>query len=342
MKKISKLLLVAPFVLLLVSCGKKTKDKYYNVSFYNDDNTLIKTISVKEGDTPIYDGETPTKKVELGYECEFLGWDSNFTEVHSDTKYTATYSDKVVKEGMKGFTFESTNDTCVIKGLKDETVETITIPDYVTSIGERAFYMCRSLKEITIPDSVTSIGAYSFSFCESLKDVELSNSLTTISQNAFMFCQSLESITLPNNLTTIDDDAFLSCRGLKKIIIPNSVTSIGENAFSGCEVLSEVTLSNSLTSLGKSAFSYCSVLRKITIPSSLISLEESVFSNCIGLTEIKIPISIKNIGDSVFNNCPKLSMVLYEGLQIEWSKITIGSNNSQLDSATIFYGYIDE
>ena len=41
----------------------------------------------------------------------------------------------------------------------------------MTSIGERAFGSCRSLKKITIPESVTSIGEQAFSGCTSLNSV---------------------------------------------------------------------------------------------------------------------------------------------------------------------------
>jgi hypothetical protein len=47
----------------------------------------------------------------------------------------------------------------------------ITIPNSVTSISNRAFFGCDSLKEIIIPDSVTSIGCDVFSYCNSLKEV---------------------------------------------------------------------------------------------------------------------------------------------------------------------------
>ncbi|MDE6706563.1 MAG: leucine-rich repeat domain-containing protein, partial [Oscillospiraceae bacterium] len=32
------------------------------------------------------------------------------------------------------------------------------VPDGITSIGNKAFYGCKSLQEIHLPDSVTSIG----------------------------------------------------------------------------------------------------------------------------------------------------------------------------------------
>ena len=51
---------------------------------------------------------------------------------------------------------------------EEEGVTEVVIPEDVTSIGNFAFYECRSLTSIIIPDSVTEIGEGAFEGCEKL------------------------------------------------------------------------------------------------------------------------------------------------------------------------------
>lgn len=85
------------------------------------------------------------------------------------------------------------------------------IPSSVTSIGQEAFYDCRSLTSITIPSCVTSIGDAAFFSCRGLTSVNILEGVTSIGRAAFAYCSGLTSVTIPNSVTSIANQAFGDC-----------------------------------------------------------------------------------------------------------------------------------
>ena len=61
-------------------------------------------------------------------------------------------------------------------------LDSITIPNSVTSIGNGAFGRCKSLSSITIPDSVTSIGNSAFEGGTSLTSINYTGTLDQFKQ----------------------------------------------------------------------------------------------------------------------------------------------------------------
>ena len=190
--------------------------------------------------------------------------------------------------------------------IKDGTIE---IPNNVTSIGEKAFYNCTSLKEINIPDNVTSIGDGAFNVCSSLETITIPKGVTSIGKSAFGHCILLESIILPDSLTNIGEDAFLGCTSLKEIIIPESVTSIDGGAFYGCKSLKTITIPESITSIDECIFSNCMSLETIIFPKEIISIGRYAFNQCHSLKEIILPDSVTNIGNYAFHDCSSLKEI---------------------------------
>ncbi|MCD8180423.1 MAG: leucine-rich repeat domain-containing protein [Firmicutes bacterium] len=210
--------------------------------------------------------------------------------------------------------------TKLVAYAKDSIVSDYTIPDGVTSIGDRSFTSCSGLTSITIPTGVTSIGQY-----------------------AFWKCTALTEITMPDSMTTIYDSAFYSCSGLTSVTIPDSVTSLGLQTFRGCTGLTSITIPNSVTSIGTELFYGCSGLTSITIPSGVTSIGSQALRECTNLTSITLPSSITKIESGAFWGCSSLTDIYYLGSEDEWNSVTIdSSNNSPLTSATIHYNSVIE
>ncbi|MBO7424119.1 MAG: DUF4214 domain-containing protein [Clostridiales bacterium] len=64
----------------------------YKICFLNEDGTELQSDMVEYDQTPIYNGETPTKEKDDKYTYTFDGWSPEITSVTGDTTYTATYS----------------------------------------------------------------------------------------------------------------------------------------------------------------------------------------------------------------------------------------------------------
>ena len=131
----------------------------------------------------------------------------------------------------------------------------LILPDTITSIGEKAFMDCTSLKDVTIPSGVSVLSDYIFAGCKNLQFFASPDGITSIGKNAFDGCSNLVSVILSKNLKTIGDEAFRSCIKLPNIFIPRSVTSIGVDAFYDCRIMREILIDrDSLLSLPGAAW----------------------------------------------------------------------------------------
>lgn len=157
------------------------------------------------------------------------------------------------------------------------TLESISIPNGVTSIKDYTFYNCKKLKEINIPNSITTIGNYAFYNCISLTKINIPNSVTNIGKNSFCYCTSLIDINIPSSITSIEDYMFYNCTSLTNIVIPNNIKNIGLWAFGYCTNLNNITMSDNVTSIRAYAFARCTKLTNISIPNSVINMGTSLF-----------------------------------------------------------------
>ena len=224
----------------------------------------------------------------------------------------------------------------------------VTIPDTVTEIAERAFYECTGLTDIVveednpnyvsqngvlfnkdrtklirypagrtdktyvIPDSVTDIEYGAFADCTSLTNVMIPDSVIRIGYVAFDGCTSLTSLTIPDSVTLIGGVAFAGCTNLASVTIGNNVTAIGEETFAYCTSLTEVTIPSSVTSIGHWAFHECTSLTTVTLQANLPKLEEGMFARCAKLADVTVSGNVKAIGQDAFITCRSLRRVILE------------------------------
>lgn len=239
------------------------------------------------------------------------------TVAENNSVITASADDETdYTEGTyENLAYKNYSDYIEISGCDVSATDVVIPPEIdgvpVTSIGEYAFYDCKSLISITIPDRITNIGGSAFFCTPWLEEKQKENSLVivndilidgstcsgniiipdiikSISNFAFGSCTELTSIIIPDSVESIGIGVFSECTGLTSVIIPDSVAIIDEMAFSECTSLTSITIPDSVTTIGCTAFYGCKSLESVTIPNNVISIVTGAFCNCENLTSITI------------------------------------------------------
>ena len=107
-----------------------------------------------------------------------------------------------------------------------EEIETVSLPNGLLTIGDRAFRNCKHLSSINIPASVDTIGKYAFYHCEVLPSIVLPSNLHALGSSVFMYCYAMDTIVIPGNITVLPTYIFQSCTGLKSVTLPGFLSKI--------------------------------------------------------------------------------------------------------------------
>ena len=189
------------------------------------------------------------------------------------------------------------------------------------------------VKNVVVEDGVTSIGDYAFRMIRSVHE--------TVYGASAVYGSDIISVDMPDSIKSIGYGAFYYCDSLTSIVIPDDVTSIGEYAFENCTSLTSVTIPDGVTRIGRGAFFYCTSLITVTIPDGVTSIGGNVFNNCTSLTTVTIPNGVTSINYNAFRDCSSLTDVYYAGTEEEWNSISIDEyGNDSLGNATIHYNTV--
>lgn len=227
--------------------------------------------------------------------------------------------------------FKSGDFTYIVDGDGNATIinyggnsKSVTIPmdldgHPVKVIGDESFSVTRELESITIPDTVTNIGENPWRFCQSLTSIVVSPKHPTLAvidgalyskpdkRLIWVSMSTNGSFEIPRGIKIIGYGAFFCCENMTSVIIPDTVISIGNRAFYGCENLSTITIPGSITVIGDCAFESCISLTTVTIEEGVRCIGEYAFQKCKKLSTIMIPESLTTIGDYAFATCVSLN-----------------------------------
>jgi len=266
-------------------------------------------------------------------------------EIHSGDSRVDT------KDDFLFYTYEGVN---YLFGYIGNSISLVLPDDYngmAYVINDYAFYGCESLESISIPAGVTSIGSRVFGACDSLVNISIDESniaymsvgnciieketntviagcktsviptgVTVIGYGAFAET-NIESVTIPSSVKTILRYAFYSCDELISVTFEegSSLEDMSDYVFQGCGKLVSIVIPKGVGVIGKSTFYGCSSLESVQfeVNSVLTLIDAYAFFDCSSIKTISLPAGIKNIGIYAFYGCRALETLTFE----EYSKL---------------------
>ena len=217
----------------------------------------------------------------------------------------------------------------------------ISLPETLQSIGDFCFTNLKSLQEITIPANVSSIGTSAFYGCESLTSAAFAqgNTIEEIPSRLFEKCLVLSELSVPQTVSVLGDYAFSNCLLLDEFDFSH-ITKIGEGTFNGCG-FTELTIPQNVTKLGKGAFANNDNVTSVTFENSLTELIDT-FDDCDSLATIVFPEGIEKIGEATFRNCGSLTSIEIPATVTEIGDVAFGGTQQALESITFAAGSVLE
>lgn len=163
----------------------------------------------------------------------------------------------------------------------------IVIPEGTKIISEDAFWQAK-ITSITFPDSLRVLRERAFGECKNLEKVDFGKGITEIgstnSISVFESCSSLKKIEFPEQVKSIGSRAFYNCK-LEEVIFHEGLEKISQSAFVYNKTLKSVTLPASLKYIGTYNFNDAEdIYFSGNMPSSLL---DAVTSNIISMQNEK-------------------------------------------------------
>lgn len=339
--------------LFLLSCCSKvnaTSENKYKITWLDQDNTILKTTFVNEGEIPDY-GETIHHYEDATGLYYFKDWNSELIPAYNDATYKATYientdlfyCDERIKKGMTLFGFKTTESINYIDDGVVRLPSKYQGSDIVT-IG--TFNGNQTIKEVIFPSTIkqciTETSIF-FNF-RNLRNIVIdegnpyfafsNHTLTTNDGKTLVTCLNTASGTyhLNQNITKIYSQSFDNCENIdyfdtgsnssfssfEGILIDNNRQSIitCPRAKSG-----QISLPRTIVESDNAAFMFCTNIVSVTFSEGFKKMNASTFYGCAQLASVHLPTSLTSIDVSEFGQCVSLTRLQYAGTMTQWNNI---------------------
>ena len=208
-----------------------------------------------------------------------------------------------------------------------DTVTSVTIPDTVTAIGERAFTECNAMTSVIFAENsgLRSIGGDAFLGCDELTELDIPSSVTEIGNGAFARCGKLTRVNFAwdSTLETLPMDLFNDCAVLESVNIPQTTRTVGVRAFYHCVSLVSVEIPNRVETICAAAFEGCVALETVAFErnSRLATIDGGAFGGCEALDGVELPRGLTTVGSGVFSACTALANLSFFGTSEDWDAV---------------------
>ena len=249
-------------------------------------------------------------------------------------------------EGLKTIIIPSTVKRIEQNAFKNNTtLENVIIQEKdgqgVEYIGTYAFYGCSNLQTINLPDTITTINGGCFNNCTKLNSIKLPSNLKTLNGQTFSGCTNLQNIELPQNLESLNAECFVGT-SITKIKLPKNLSNIEIRALS-ISTLQEINTSENNYFEFKNGVLYSKDLKtlvmalpnvtNINMESTVETIQGFAFEYCNKLSNINITEKVKSIGKSAFSNSNLIGITV----DPKNNYFTVENNNLYSFDGTILY-----
>ena len=316
---------------LIVPCEANTA--YTQAQYWQDFSSILSNIASGECGAQ---GNNLTWTIDCNYVLTITGEGAMADYMGSSyvpwSNYSNVIREAVVGSGVTSLSEYSTFENCTA-------LESVILPEGITSLGGYTFNNCTSLKGIDLPSTLTSLGSYCFGDCNAIDSI-VSRAMTppTANGSTFSFAGETVAVYVPEAAMSSyqSADGWSNFSDFRALVLPPlasgycgaegdstnlawvlgadsvlTITGTGAMAnFAGTnqvpwyeysEAIATADIIEGVTSIGNYAFMNLPNLRIVNLPEGLTRIGQSAFYMCAGLREINFPGTITEVANGAFD-----------------------------------------